>query len=144
PVNVLRNRKIWRTPGEIVKIVLRRDSESATFTKEGDEWKMEPPMDLPLNQDKVRSWVSAIQDIHAVDFAALSAGKDEVREFLLLKPSMTIDMTVKKDGQETPVHWDIGQDKGEDTFVHTSVKPEIYKLTKFSLRDVRVSLARML
>lgn len=144
----LRSRKIWRDAGDIVgakvKLFENKTERSYQLTKVDDKWSMEPSSDLSLDPDKIKSWVEAVKTLQAVTIAAEKLEGDAAKSFQLDHPSAIIEFAAQKDGASKVITWTFGQDRGEDVYLQLSSRSEILKLSKSSLRDIRVSSEKFL
>jgi hypothetical protein len=149
-VKNFRSHLIWRTKGEISRVEFKYtylgEAKRAVLTKGEKEWNIEPKFDLPLSQQNVKDWLQSIHDLRALDFAANEISPKTMAQFGLTKPSMVSVFTVSQMGKNSSVTWTVGEGKSgtNEIFVMSSVLPEIFKSTQFSLRDVRIPAEQLL
>lgn len=149
-IPALRSHNPWRGQGEVTKVegdyTYQGESRHVTLTKGDKGWSATPAFDLPLSDDKVNDWLQEVRDVRANDFAADHADAKTREQFGLKKPAMTVTFTLKLDGKESQITWEFGQekDKGNQVYVHTSSRPDIYKGTKFTWRESRIPFEHML
>src|SRR5262249_39749639 len=75
--------QVWRKMGEVTEIVFNKKSR---LKKTDKGWTIQPEMDLPLSDAKVRDWLDALRDFRAMDLVI------DPTKVKALKPAMTVDM----------------------------------------------------
>jgi hypothetical protein len=144
----VRSHNPWRQQGEVIKIEAQYSYEGSprhvTLTKGEKGWSAQPAFDLPVSAERVKDWLQALRDVRFNDFAADNSDEKSLEKFGLRNPSQKYIFTAKMDGKETSVTWKFSQEKDVQVFLNTSLRPDIYRGTRFTWRETRIPIEQLL
>lgn len=147
-VSTLRSHNPWRQQGEVIKIdaqyTYQGSPRHVTLTKGEKGWSVVPAFDLPVSSDKVKDWLQALRDVRFNEFASDHADNKTLEQFGLRNPVKTFVFTARMDGKESNVTWKFSQEKDNQVYLNTSMRPDIYKGTKFTWRETRIPIEQLL
>lgn len=145
--NTFRSRKLFRFTDATVtdaKVEVnaagegRRDQYAVHL--EGDKWTLTPAPAFPVDPERIKTWLTALQNLTPSEVVGESLTADAKKNFLLTKPSFVATLNVKKaDGKTEAWTLTMGQDKDQDIYLFTSSAPTVYKTSKSSTDAVRVT-----
>jgi hypothetical protein len=147
--DVFRSKVFWRAEGEVIKVFYHLElpnqkPETVVFEKTENTWKVQPEFDLPLVSERVQAWVDDVKELEAHGIVASQLEPGRAADYAMNKPSLSMEFSVRKDGKVTKSQWTFGQDKGEDVFIQTSARPDLYKVSPAGIREIRVPVESFL
>lgn len=142
--NSFRSRQVWRESSDVrfgdISYDLDGKKENFKVILEGESAKLDPAPAFPVDPERIKSWIEALQGMVASDFVAEELSDTVKREFLLMKPSFVAKFRVfEKSGESRDWTLTMGQDKGEDVYFYTTSRPTLYKIDRKTLLSLRVS-----
>ena len=139
--NSFRSRRLWRkddVPIQSVEVELDYlgVKKKMKLTVEASQWKLTPAVAFPLDHERIDHWVKRMQNLIPSEIVKDEITEETKKEFLLSKPSMIVKLNFGDQGGES---WTltVGQDRAEEVFVYTDVRPTIYKSGTAALRQIR-------
>lgn len=145
PSNGFRSRRLWREP--TVQVVSAEAVIDGAGVKdkfkviyENGKWRLDPVSTFAIDPDRVANWLTHVQQLTPTEIITDSPSPEDLRNFLLLKPSALVKIQFKKE-DGTPGEWTLtlGQDKAEDIYVSSTSRPTVYKTLRPSVDNIRVS-----
>lgn len=137
----LRSRRLWRDNDvQIESASVNLDGDAYTLKREGEKFALEPKPGFPVDPERIQRWVDAVQDLVPTDFVKEDPTDADRAEYFLKKPSLVATFKYKTKAGE-PKEWvlTVGQDRGDDTYLYTNVRPTLYKTSKAAADKIRAT-----
>lgn len=141
-----RSRQIWR---DEKVVVLSADAQIDTedvrakfhIAQRGKEWVLDPAPPFAVDAERVANWLVRIQQFAALEVVVDSPTQEDLRRYLMLKPSAVITFHVQEpNGKKRDWVLRVGQDRAEDLFLQSSDRDALFRSPRTDLNLVRVPL----
>lgn len=139
--STLRSRRLWRENDLAIESASVRLGDVAyTLKREQEKFVLAPTPGFPVDPERIQRWVDAVQDLVPSDFVKEDPSEADLAEYFLKKPSLVVTFTYKsKTGEAKEWVLTIGQDRGDDTYLFTNVRPTVYKAAKTAVDKIRAT-----
>ncbi len=113
----------------------RSEGLSFTVARRPDGWFVERPENFQARQGAVDDILWNLEDLSAVEFVTEKAGPQELREYGLASPQVTI--TLELQGRDDPLKVMVGEETEETEFYATTSETEqVVKISEFLMGDM--------
>jgi hypothetical protein len=123
------------TDTDVQKIQLQAEGKDIRLTRKDDTWTVEQPGPYPADAATVRSFLSTLRSMRAVDFPddkPMDLGK-----YGLDKPRLKASLFVGKDNAEKQIMLGgVNPEKASELYVQTSGVPTVYTVSDWIMRDL--------
>ncbi len=125
---------------EVQRFALVRPEDTVTVTRKDGKWLIEQPAQYPADATVVRSLLSTLRTMRAVDFPADQPS--DLSRFGLDKPRLKIVLFLGKDQAEKQVWFGSeNPDRKTEIYLQTSAFPTVYAVSDWVWRDVNKTLS---
>ncbi|MBI3782540.1 MAG: DUF4340 domain-containing protein [Deltaproteobacteria bacterium] len=120
---------------DVQKFELHGESKGLTLVRKDDAWTLEQPGPYPADAPTVRSFLSTLRSMRAVDFP--NDNPTDLSKYGLDKPRLSIDLSLGKDNASKKIL--IGGDNPEkkaEIYLQASGMPTVYAVSDWVMRDL--------
>jgi hypothetical protein len=125
---------------DVQRFALVRPEETITVARKDGQWRIEQPQEYPADATTVRSLLSTLRTMRAVDFPADQP--TDLARFGLDQPRLKVVLFLGKDQAEKQVWFGSeNPDKKTEIYVQTSAIPTVYTVSDWVWRDVNKTVS---
>lgn len=114
------------------EIGVRSEKGTVRLVREGDTWKIAEPRELPADQGTVRSFLSTLRSMRAVDFPDDSP--EDLSKYGLDQPRLTVELLLGENKSKATVL--MGDTKDKKVYAKRGESPVVYALNDWVFRDL--------
>ncbi len=118
---------------DVHQIAVRGDGKNLLLTHQGDAWRVEQPFAAPADDATVRTFLSSMRAMRAVDFP--SDKPEELPTYGLDSPRLTITLHMAKGNEEKTLLVG-GNTEKKDVYVKLASAPTVYTISEWVYRDL--------
>jgi len=121
---------------DVHQVSLQGDGKDILLTRKDDSWRLERPADAPADAATMRTLLSGLRAMRAVDFPSDSA--QDVASYGLNSPRLTIVLRMAKGNEEKTVLLGNATEK-KDVYLKLAGEPTVYTVSNWVFGDLNKS-----